>query len=317
MSKFVKVSLILAGIFLAVGFCLCTISGIVGGKKLAKYIIEDEMDDKIASFVNSVLFSINAATDGEWFPAFDGDFVITDGEVKGLMVEDTSYVIPIADVKKMEVSIGAGELTVEEKGVADGNIDIDVTTFGKWEYHIEGDTLYINAFNEVAQTLNAGEIAVAIPENAYFEKVEIKVGAGVLELTDVNAKEVKAKIGAGEAILEAVEAESFIAEINAGELTAKNISCIDAELEVDLGECIFEGSISGNLEADCDLGNPEMDLTGSEKEHNYVVECDAGNIDLNDRSLSGVSAEKVIDNGAESNYEIKCGLGNITVEFEE
>ena len=91
MSKFVKVSLILAGIFLAIGFCLCAISGIVGGKRLVKHIAEDELDDKIASFANSVLFSLNRATDGKWFPAFDGDFIVTDEEVKALMMEDTSF----------------------------------------------------------------------------------------------------------------------------------------------------------------------------------------------------------------------------------
>lgn len=317
MNKFVKVSLILAGIFMALGIGLCLISGIVGGRKLANHIVEEELDDEIASFVNSVCVYMNRVTDGEWFPAFDGDFVVSDDEVKALMVEDASYVIPLAEVKKMEIAIGAGELNIEERELTDGNIEISVTGLGEWEYHMDEDTLCMNAFDDVIQNMNVGEITVKIPKDSYFEEIDIRVGAGTLNLSDVDAKELEAKIGAGEAIMKDITADEFTAEINAGSLSAKEISSVNAELSVDLGECVYEGTISGNLEADCDMGNLDIVLTGSEAEHNYAIECDAGNIEIGDRSVSGVSAEKVIDNGVESNFEIKCGLGNITVDFED
>lgn len=317
MNKFVKISLILAGIFMVLGIGLCLISGIVGGRKLVNQIVEEELDDEIASFVNSVCVYMNRVTDGEWFPAFDGDFIVSDDEVKALMVEDASYVVPLAEVKKLEIAIGAGELTVREKELSDGNIEINVTGLGEWEYHIDGDTLCVNAFDEVIQTMNVGEISITIPKDSYFEEVDIEVGAGVMELADVEANVLEAKIGAGEAVMQRVAADDFSAEVSAGNLKAKEMNSVNAELSVDLGECVYEGSITGNLEADCDMGNLDIALTGSEADHNYVIECDAGNIDIGDRSLSGVSAEKVIDNGAVSNFEINCGLGNITVDFEE
>ena len=318
MNKFVKVSLILAGIFMALGICFCLISGIVGGRKLANMIVNDkELDDKVETVLNSVFSTMNYFTGGEWFPAFDGDIVVGDDVMNSLTIEDTSYVVPLADVKKLEIAIGAGELKIKEKELSDGNIEIAVTGLGKWEYHMDEDTLCLNAFDEVIQTMNVGEITVKIPKDSYFEEIDIQVGAGTLNLSEVDAKELEAKIGAGEAVMKEITAEEFTAEINAGSLSAKEISCINAELSVDLGECVYEGTISGNLEADCDMGNLDIALAGSEAEHNYTIECDAGNIDLGERSISGVSAEKVIDNGAESNFEIKCGLGNITVEFEE
>lgn len=317
MKKFVKVSLILSGIFMALGIVLCLISTIVGGKKLVYMISQsDDLDEKVEVAVNQVLGLLNEVTDGEWFPAFDGEFHILD-EQGNLPLEDASYVVPLADVKNLEIAIGAGEVTIEEKELADGNIEIEVSGIGTWEYHIEDDTLCLNAFEEVITTLNAGEISIKIPKGSYFEEAEVKVGAGVLELTDMNVKELEAHIGAGEVVMRRIQAEEFAAEVNAGNLRAKEISSVNAELSVDLGECIYEGSISGNLEADCDMGNLDIVLTGSEAEHNYVIECDAGNIDIGDRSVSGVSAEKVIDNGAASNFEIKCGLGNITVDFED
>lgn len=318
MNKFVKVSLILAGIFMALGISLCLISGIVGGRKLVNTITSDEeLDDKIEVLVNSVCAILNKVTGGDWFPAFDGSIVIDGDAIESLTVEDTSYVVPLTEVKKLEIAIGAGELSIEEKELTDGNIEISVTGLGEWEYHMDEDTLCMNAFDDVIQTMNVGEITVKIPKDSYFEEVDIQVGAGTLTLLDVDAKELEAKIGAGEAIMKDITADEFTAEINAGSLSAKEISSVNAELSVDLGECVYEGTISGNLEADCDMGNLDIVLTGSEAEHNYAIECDAGNIEIGDRSVSGVSAEKVIDNGVESNFEIKCGLGNITVDFED
>ncbi len=318
MNKFVKVSLILAGIFMVLGIGLCLISGIVGGRKLVNTITSDEeLDDKIEVLVDSVCSILNKVTGGDWFPAFDGGIVVGGDVIESLTVEDTSYVVPLAEVKKMEIAIGAGELSIEEKALADGNIEISVTGLGEWEYHMDEDTLCMNAFDDVIQTMNVGEITVKIPKDSYFEEIDIQVGAGTLNLLDVDAKELEAKIGAGEAIMKDITADEFTAEINAGSLSAKEISSVNAELSVDLGECVYEGTISGNLEADCDMGNLDIVLTGSEAEHNYTIECDAGNIDVGDYSISGVSAEKVIDNGVASNFEIQCGLGNITVEFED
>ena len=92
---------------------------------------------------------------------------------------------------------------------------------------------------------------------------------------------------------------------------------LNAEIEVSMGECIYEGLIKGNLEAECDMGNLELKLSGSQSEHNYQIECAAGNIDMKGFSVAGFAAEKNIDNGADSEYDISCNMGNITVEFEE
>ena len=65
------------------------------------------------------------------------------------------------------------------------------------------------------------------------------------------------------------------------------------------------------------MGNVELALEGKQSDHNYHIECAAGNIDIKGYSMAGFLGEKEIDNGADSDYDISCNMGNITVEFEE
>lgn len=316
MKKFVKVSLILAGSFFAVGILLCLISTMIGGRKLMHFIVEnEELVNKIETFVGS----FHGVAGSDWALTFDGDKVLVeDVDLGERFFEDTFQSYPVTDVKNLNIEIGAGEFVIEEKETADDNIEIAVAGVGDCEYDVKDGTLYVKGFNKIiANSGIIGEITLSVPKDSHFEKVYVKIGAGTMELSGVNAKELEASVSAGEVIMERIKVDEFEAEIGAGELAASEVVSTNAELTVSLGECVYEGTITGNLEAECDMGNLEISLTGKETDHNYSVECDAGNIDIADRSMTGLSAEKVIDNGALSNFNISCDLGNITVEFAE
>lgn len=276
MNKFVKVSLILAGIFMILGISLCLVGGVAGGQKLVTWLAEFDNERKL-------------------------------GE---------EAVVLSADVKRLTVEVGAGELILQEKETDDGKIDISVTGVGNWDYSVENGKLSIIAFDEGLPAIKTGKLIVMLPKDCYFEEAEIEVGAGVVEFSHINAARVAAEIGAGEVIMREIEAEDFQAEVNAGSLMVENSNCINAELSVNMGECVYQGSISGNLDAVCGMGNMNLTLKGNETEHNYVLECEAGNIHIGNYDISGVFTEKVIDNEAAHNFEIQCGLGDITIEFE-
>ena len=79
----------------------------------------------------------------------------------------------------------------------------------------------------------------------------------------------------------------------------------------------FTGSVPGDLAAECALGNMELAITGStEKDHNYDLDCAAGNLTAAGQSYAGLVAEKTINNGADSNYNLSCAMGNLTLTFE-
>lgn len=315
MKKFLKISLITAGICMVLGLVSFSISVFVGGHKVAQIIRSSEdMDKKVSAVIDTVCTTINFATDGEWFPEYDGDIVVL-GET--LEKVDTSYTIPLAEVKSLDIKVGAGELELFTKKDLTDTVEIEVKGVGECTYEIEDGVLNLDGFNQLIGNSGVlGEITVYIPKNTTFEEVDIEVGAGTVELTDVNAREIDAFVGAGEMVIECMDVQMFSAKIGAGSLQTEQITTADAELEVSMGECIFEGTINGNLEAECNMGDLELYLTGKEEDHNYDIRCTAGNVTLGGMPSAGFVSDRV-DNGVASTYEVSCKMGNITIEFED
>ena len=333
MKKFIKVSLIIAGVMFALG-CLLAIISMMGGKHQLKVAIREnlaeaeieDLDDVVEEFVYSAGGYVYELTDGDWgfVKRENADGLVVNG---GSVTEKTaeaassgSYQVPVSSVKSLSIELGAGELKIETKADSEDVIDLSFDGLGNCDYKVEDGTLYIEGFKGITiagNTIRANEIIVRIPENMYFEEVDMEVGAGIVTIENCKVGELEAAIGAGEVTMEKLEVSELSAEIGAGQLDVADAVIQNADLDISMGECIFEGTISGDLEADCDMGNLELTLTGKESDHNYKVSCSAGNISVGGFEFSGLATSREIDNNAEGCFDINCNMGNIVVEFEE
>lgn len=314
MKKFAKISLITAGIMLAVGMVFCLFSTIVGGRRLVHVIQEDaEFEERIESAADGVSKMLYEASDGRW------DVVIGLDKKDGKQAKK-EFQIPTEGLREWEINVGAGSIMIEEKEEADGYMDVSVAGSGSCDYKIEGGTLSMEGFKGI--TINGGKssgnvITIKLPKDYRFKEIDAQIGAGIMSVSGIGVDSLEAEVGAGELLLAKINADRMSVEIGAGRMTASETRVKDAELSVDLGECIYMGSITGNLEADCDMGNMELYLSGSENDHNYDIECDVGNIKLGTYSFAALSTERTIQNNASSNFEINCDMGNIEIEFDE
>lgn len=333
MKKFIKTSLIIAGIMFALG-CLLAIISMIGGKHQLKVAIREnladaeieDLDDLVEEFVYSTGGYVYELTDGDWgfVKKENADGLVVNGgdvtEKTAEAVGSGSYQVPVSSVKSLSIELGAGELAVETKAGGGDTIDLSFDGIGNCDYKVEDGTLYIEGFKGITiagNTVSANEIVVKIPENMYFEEVDMQIGAGIVSIENCKVGELEAAIGAGEVTMDKLEVTELLAEIGAGQLEVTDATVQNAELDISMGECIFEGTISGDLEADCDMGNLELSLTGKETDHDYKLSCAAGNISVGGFEFSGLATSREIDNNAEGCFDINCNMGNIVVEFEE
>ncbi|MBQ8596403.1 MAG: DUF4097 family beta strand repeat protein [Lachnospiraceae bacterium] len=323
MKKFFKWSAIIAGILLVVGLVLVFASTVMGGRQAVisvgenlKNVEWDELEDVLES-AQGLEFNIgdsglNITLNGEG---------TTELKVNGITISagEQSQSFTAAEIRGLALSLGAGEFIIRTKDTDDGMIDLTVTGVGECKYYVEEGTLVVDGFrkNFGISAGSVSEVVLEIPAGMRFVEVDAEVGAGIMHIDNLQTRELETSIGAGELNLEKIQADEFTTQIGAGQVIAKEMDIMNAELDVSMGECIFEGQISGNLEAECDMGNLELALDGSQSEHNFQIECAAGNIDMEGFSVAGFAAEKTIDNGAGSEFEITCNMGNISIEFEE
>lgn len=176
-----------------------------------------------------------------------------------------------------------------------------------------------------------------LPEGCALEECEISMGAGYMDSIFLKAKKMKAELGAGMVTTDGFEGEKISVTVGAGELLADRITAGTADFEIGAGHLSIEdltvsgkadlevsmgiaevaGTLSGDLDMDCDMGEILMRLTGSEDDHSYNVECGMGNVDVGSYSHGGFAAHKTWNTGKNSEFDINCNMGNITVTFED
>ena len=321
MKKFYKWSAITAGIMLAVGMLLAFICAVAGGRKAVITLKNFDGWDEVSRAIEVADDFVINLSNGHWHILWNGDNP-TELTLNGNRIQTGESVSSIETqaIKNLDLTLGAGSFTIREKEMDDGYMELSVKGFGNCDYQVIGDTLTVEGFkgySGVSNTMMNNKIILEIPKGVTFQSVTIEAGAGVMELSDLKVEELEAVIGAGELSLQEITAQEFVTQIGAGRLNAGGMDVKNAEISVNMGECVYQGWIRKDLDAECNMGNMEFELMGSEKDHNYDIECDAGNIDMKDLKMTALAGERTIDNGADSNFDITCNMGNITVEFEE
>ena len=118
---------------------------------------------------------------------------------------------------------------------------------------------------------------------------------------------------------EQLELEELSVEVGAGDIDIKEglLTTAYASLDVDAGNLDFAGEVKGDLDANCNVGNMELKLTGEQQDYNYSLSCGVGSIKAGDISVAGLGRDDEIDNGADYDMDINCDVGNVDVIFEK
>ncbi len=232
------------------------------------------------------------------------------------------------DVAKYRLGTGIRDLDIEVGGCVletlpsgDDSFYVEVEKAYKFQGYVEDDTLYIKASNG-AKTWNrmgSCKITLYVPEYFWFGTVDMEMGAGVLEFSDLRAEGgIFLQVGAGQILIDNIQSEVVTLEIGAGEVELKNMEVWGMlSAEVGMGNFEAAGVIMGEVFIECSMGNVNLELADGEQDYNYNLECAMGNIDIGDRSYSGLAKEMTLDNCAWTTVDIKCAMGNVTVTFAE
>ena len=134
-----------------------------------------------------------------------------------------------------------------------------------------------------------------------FEDASVDVAAGTVNLDDdFYAKKLEVSVAAGEFTNDSADYSGESSSLPSAQemLICENLNVQD-------------------LEADCGIGNIDLDINGKEADYDYEISCAAGAVDIGDSSYSGIGHEKKIsESGCIRKDGLDCGVGNITVDFE-
>lgn len=319
MKKFAKVNAVLAIILIVLGGSICMAAGFCGGYRsvaemAARGELSWEFDDfKVDLWGNQGFVYFSIGEDWEWEDS--------------RLIQDEIYEIPVdtenTSIQSMIVEAGGGRVRFLEG--KEGTIRICSNGTGYRIYDKNG-TLHIQGkrnhqmrwFGFRNDSLTSIDLDIYLPQGIHFENVEIAFGGGEVELEYLEANNLAIASGAA-----SVKAASLTVHnkleiaMGAGKVEMKNAMLNHVEIAAGAGSVKIAGRITGDCSVDAAMGSTEMLLYGAETDHNYKIDCVAGEITVGGRSYAGMAAEQYIRNEADSTFELTCAMGEVSIKFIE
>ncbi len=309
MKKFSKVILILCLVLVCVGV-VCIGAGAAMGSSLEEVMrMADEGELNFRGFnICKGLFYLDDLDDIE---------VLEDKEVLKGVVEQSFHA---EDIKELDIELYYGKILIKDSESDEITVSIDAPKRRSYVCRAEGNTLTLEE-TTIRPGVNSkslkADITIGIPAGKEFEEVDFCTSAGVVEIThNLLAREMTLEVDAGKLKADSITAEEELNLVaGAGEIILDTFLADTMELDCGVGNMELKGIVYRDLDASCGVGNIDLELEGKAEDYNYDISCGMGNIRINDTSYTALGRNKEIDNNAEGEISLDCGVGNIEIEI--
>lgn len=195
-----------------------------------------------------------------------------------------------------------------------------IDSAGIW--HIEG-ALHNTKFSLASMLFNliydeADMIYITVPKGTVFTGIDICADAGNVVCNDISAEilNIDADTGNIEVNGCSIAGEMKI-DCSAGNVDIDDAAASELYISLNIGNIEWSGDISGDINAECNMGNITVELADSIKDYNYKLTSNMGNITFNGNEYTGFSESVNLHNGAEKNIVLNTNMGNIDIIIKE
>lgn len=154
-----------------------------------------------------------------------------------------------------------------------------------------------NILEEISLKQDAGDINIDTPLAAKNLVIEVDAGECQADEKLTAKKACSVDVGAGEIDLREVEASKLTLTANIGEIDISGITADD-------------------IVVDCGIGTIDATVCGREQDYNYDISCSMGEISIGEDEYAVLSARKKIDNSADKKMMIDCNVGEVDISFD-
>lgn len=318
MKKFMKGCAITALVLLILGSVMAVAAVAVKGTTSISEVVESVTGGKLHVDLDPWdndwgIFSGEGYYDIEKDVLFDEDHaIVTSGNVEKSALG--------TDITNLDIEVGGCEFRFAES--EDNSFYLTAHGMGKIQFYVEEGTLYIKSthrmgnVSDLLKAIKGHKIILYVPSDYHFEGVDIEMGAGLLEVNGIMTEDIHLEVGAGSIEVDFLQAKQCNVEVGMGEIVVNDMQIGDVlDTEVGMGSLIMEGTVQGDLTADCSMGAIQMEIAGNENDFNYEIGAAMGTVSIGREEYSGLSHEKTIDNAADKTISVDCAMGAVEITF--
>ncbi|MBU4540235.1 MAG: DUF4097 domain-containing protein [Firmicutes bacterium] len=156
------------------------------------------------------------------------------------------------------------------------------------------------------------ELVVTIPKDTHLKKLELEIGAGRGQLSQLSTDELTIKQGAGEIVADQLEARSGKLSGGAGAVHFTDVKLNDFKINGGVGLISIAGIVTGELEIDCGVGQTDLDINGNLDDYFITADQGLGPITINGQSISETGTGS---SSAPHRIDIDGGVGPVKIRF--
>ncbi len=213
------------------------------------------------------------------------------------------------DIHSLVVQINAADFVIVEgdKFYVESNLkNLSVSE--------EEGVLRIVEKTRFARNYNGASLELCIPEGMTFENARIKTGASKLTSESFAANTLELKTGAGRVEFEClVASENASVKGGAGEISIKDGSLNNLTLDLGVGELNMKAQLIGESNLKFGVGESDITLLGNRADYSFDIKSGVGNITV-DGENSAFFANSL---KGECLVKIKGGVGSTNITFQE
>ncbi len=323
MKKFMKVCGITALIFIVVGILMGAIGSIGHGSSRFSFgeilsaisggnISRDSVDD----WSHGVAEQIQENMGDVHYDLEDNMDYSPDHEVKTGTIE--LYALGDDSQGVTDLQVQAGGCVMKIQVSEDNCFRVEADGMRKFQGYVEAGTLLIRGTSKANSNnegnLN-GSISLYVPAGYSFENTSLDLGAGSMNVEELQTNNLEANVGAGKMTFSKLNADQTTLDCGAGQMTVEEFNSRVTEVSVGMGSVRLTGDVTGSLTGECSMGELKATLAGAQTDFNYDLSCGMGEMKVGDDSYNGMANEKQIDNQAAKDMQLECAMGSVIVEF--
>lgn len=213
------------------------------------------------------------------------------------------------DIHSINVEINAADFVI----VQGDNFSVE-SNLKNLSVTEEDGVLKIVDKTRFARNYNGASLKLCIPEGMTFDNANIKTGASKLTSESFLVKTLELKTGAGRVEFERLEAsENASIKGGAGEISIKDGSLNNLTLDLGVGELNMKAQLKGESDLKFGVGESDITLLGNRADYSFDIKNGVGNITVDGEN----SAFFANSTNGESLVKIKGGVGSTNITFQE
>lgn len=182
---------------------------------------------------------------------------------------------------------------------------------------VEGEIFSIDGDSEVKNNLKVREDNGSIYVDLNISDVLLTFNGDAQDVVITVPKSIKtieANTNVGEFNLVSLTLDQLKIECDMGEVNLQNMIVTNANINVNAGDINFQGDILSSINMIVDLGDIDVQLSRDDKQYNYDLSSDLGEISLNEMDIEGFTPTYVQSNKANSHIRAQLNAGDLQIE---